>query len=166
MYAQRSLAHFHDACALAALKGRGPKRPFPVLVADRAMLDGIARVGPEAEELMRRCWPGALTLVLPARPGLPPPLLNAEGEVGVRMSSHPTAQALVRAFGAPITATSANRAGRPPALDGAEVESALPGVAVLDGGRAPGGPPSTVARFEGGRLVVLRQGALRLPWPR
>jgi L-threonylcarbamoyladenylate synthase len=149
-----------------ALKGREPGRPFPVLVADRAMLEGFAVVSAEAEALMRAHWPGALTLVLPARPGLPGPLLNDAGEVGVRLSAHAAARRLVEAFAAPITATSANPSGCPAARDADEVRAALPGVAVLDDGPAGGAPPSTVVRFDGGRLVVLRQGALHVPWPR
>jgi len=151
---------------LVALKGRETGRPFPVLVADRAMLDRIATVPEEAEQLLRRHWPGPLTVALPAVPGLPAPLVSDAGEVGVRISSHPVAQQLVATLGAPITATSANRAKQPPACDASEVGAALPGVPVLDGGRAPGGAPSTVVRFERGRLVVLRQGALRVSWPR
>ena len=151
---------------LVALKGRETGRPFPVLVADRAMLDRIARVPEEAEELLRRYWPGPLTVALPAMPGLPAPLVSDTGEVGARISSHPLAQQLVARLGAPITATSANRAGERPACNASEVGAGLPGVSVLDGGPTPGGAPSTVVRFERGRLIVLRQGALRVSWPR
>ena len=61
------------------LKGRDPDNPFPVLVADRAMLDSlVAEISPLAELLMARFWPGPLTLVLPARDDIPRPLVNRQ----------------------------------------------------------------------------------------
>jgi L-threonylcarbamoyladenylate synthase len=144
-------------------KGREPDKPIAVIVADRAMLERVARVPAEAEPLLKH-WPGPLVLVLPAVPGLPEPLLSARGEIGLRISSHPLARDLVTAVGAPLTATSANRAGEPPPRTAAGVREALGDVAVLDGGATPGGPPSTVIGFERGRPVIIRQGAF--PWPR
>jgi L-threonylcarbamoyladenylate synthase len=147
---------------LFAVKAREPGKPPPVLIADDAMLARlVARVPPRAHELMARFWPGPLTLVLPARPELPPPLVS-DGGVGVRRSPHPLADALVRAFGGPLTATSANLAGQPPALRPDEVRAAFgAAVLLLDGGDAPGAPPSTVARVaDDGAITVLRAGAL------
>ena len=68
------------------LKGRDPNNPFPVLIADRVMLDTlVAEVTPLAEKLMERFWPGPLTLVLPARADIPRPLVNNHGGIGVRL---------------------------------------------------------------------------------
>jgi L-threonylcarbamoyladenylate synthase len=147
---------------LFVLKGREPGKPPPILISDEAMLKLlVATVPPRARQLMERFWPGPLTLVLPARPGLPEALL-ADGQVGVRHSPHPIADALVRAFGRPVTATSANRSGAPPAVAADEVRAIFgDAVQVLDGGPAPGAPPSTVARVsESGELWILRAGAL------
>jgi L-threonylcarbamoyladenylate synthase len=147
---------------LFALKGRGPQKPPPLLVADEAMVALLAaRVPPRARALMARFWPGLLTLVLPARDDLPTALVH-DGGVGVRRSAHPSASALVRAFGAPITATSANRSGEAPAHTAAEAR-ALFGAAlhVLDGGPAGGAAPSTVVRVaDDGTLEILRAGAI------
>jgi len=150
---------------LVRLKGRDDDKPFPVIVANRAMLDRIARVPAEAEPLVERYWPGPLTLVLPAATVLPPAVSSRTGEVGVRISAHPLAQALVEMLDDPVTATSANRAGEPPARSVAQVHRDFAGTPVLDGGETAGGLPSTVVRFDRGRPVILRQGALRLPWP-
>jgi L-threonylcarbamoyladenylate synthase len=151
---------------LFALKGREESKPPPVLVDGPAMLDAlVAEVPVRARSLMSRFWPGPLTLVLPARRELPRRLVSADG-VGVRRSPHPTADALVRAFGRPITASSANRAGGPPALT-ADAVRAIFGdqVLVLDGGPAPGAPPSTVVGVcRSGALTVLRAGALDPTW--
>ena len=113
---------------------------------------------------MDRHWPGALTLALPARPGLPEALV-ADGCVAVRQSPHPVAAALVAAFGRPITATSANRGGEPPARTAGEVRAGFPGVPpadlfILDGGETPGGAPSTLVRVRADGLQVLRRGAV------
>ncbi|MBI5482458.1 MAG: threonylcarbamoyl-AMP synthase [Deltaproteobacteria bacterium] len=155
-----------DARAVARLcdlKGREAAQALPVIVDSVAMLERlVVEVPPAARELMARHWPGALTLVLAARPEVPAPLVSVQG-VGARVSSHPLATALVRACGVPLTATSANRSGRPPARTAAAVRAAFGDeVYVLDGGTTAGGPPSTVASLDGGRVVVLRAGAVRL----
>jgi len=67
-----------------------------------------ASVPPGARELMARHWPGALTLVFAARPGLPDLLMAGTGTVGIRVPGHPVALGLVRAAGCPVTAPSAN----------------------------------------------------------
>jgi L-threonylcarbamoyladenylate synthase len=147
--------------ALMALKGRAADKVVALIVADRAMVDLVcADVPAAAEALMAAHWPGPLTLALPARPGLPAALV-ADGYVAMRASPHPLARALVAALGRPITATSANRAGEPPARTAAEVRDAFPeGCVVLDGGQTPGGPPSTLVRVRGQALEVLRRGAI------
>jgi L-threonylcarbamoyladenylate synthase len=146
---------------LDALKGLGAARAVSVLIVGEAMLARLV-LGPDltARALMAAHWPGALTIALPACPGLPAALVQ-DGFVAVRESPHPVARALVTSFGGPITATSANPAGSPPAATAAAVRSYFPtGCLVLDGGATPGGLPSTLARVRGGEVEVLRQGAV------
>jgi L-threonylcarbamoyladenylate synthase len=113
-------------------------------------------------ELMRRHWPGALTLALPARDGVPAALV-AEGCIAIRQSSHPTAQALVAALGRPLTTTSANRAGEPPVTTPEAVDEIFGGrVRVLHGGATPGGAPSTLVRVRVDQLEILRRGAIEI----
>jgi L-threonylcarbamoyladenylate synthase len=154
-----------DELALARLrelKGRAEKA-FSVLVVGAEMLAGLVEPPSEkARALMERYWPGALTLALPARAGVPAALV-ADGCVAVRESPHPLARALVRAFGGPITATSANLAGAPPATTPEEVAAGLGGrCVVLPGGTTAGGAPSTLARVRGNRIEVLRPGAVNI----
>jgi L-threonylcarbamoyladenylate synthase len=148
---------------LRDLKGRGAEKAFSVLVANRAMLDGLCvDISPAAEALMARHWPGPLTLALPARPGLPE-LLILEGCVAVRMSPHAMAQALVDAAGGPITATSANPAGAPAPTTAVGVAAYFPsGCHILDGGTTPGGAASTLARVRNDHVEVLRPGPISL----
>jgi L-threonylcarbamoyladenylate synthase len=152
--------------ALLRLKGRGAERTVSLIVSDAAMVDSLcADIPPRARALMAAHWPGALTLVLPARSGLPAALV-ADGCVALRQSSHPLAAALVRAWGRPITATSANRAGQPPARTAGEVRASFTGApgadgpGILDGGETAGGPPSTLVRVRGQDLEILRPGAV------
>jgi L-threonylcarbamoyladenylate synthase len=154
-----------DELALARLKllkGRGEKA-ISVLVGGEAMLERLCREIPAlARELMRRYWPGALTIALPARRGVPAALI-ADGCVAVRESSHATARALVESFGAPISATSANRTGEAAAVTAEAVEETFEGrCRVIHGGRTPGGAPSTLVRVRGNRIEVLRRGAVEI----
>ena len=155
-----------DELALARLrllKGRGEDKTISVLVRGREMLDQLCKKPPaRAVALMERYWPGPLTIALPARRGLPPPLVS-EGCVALRESSHPTARALVDSFGAPVTATSANLAGQPPATSAEAVEEVFDGrCRVLHGGTTPGGAPSTLVRVRGNRIEIVRQGAVEI----
>ena len=148
-----------DELALArlrALKGRDGKA-ISVLVDGPAMLDSVCSVVPPlAAALMRRYWPGALTIALPAQSGLPSALVE-DGFIAVRQSSHPTAQALVAGLGRPLTTTSANRAGEPAATTDEAVEEIFAGrCRILHGGATAGGAPSTLVRVRGSKDFVLR----------
>ena len=139
---------------LVAAKGRAPEKPCAVLVADAAAAWSMAAaLSPLAERLMQRCWPGPLTLVVPARDG---------GTIGLRCPAHPVAQALVRAAGVPIAAPSANRSGAAEPRTAADVLAALDGTVelLLDGGPTREGRPSTVVRVDGERLDIVRKGAI------
>lgn len=148
---------------LCEIKGREPGKPIGLIAADMAMVRAIAREIPiAAQTLAVRFWPGPLTIVLPARPGLPQEILNDEGGVGIRVSGDRTARELARALGSPLTATSANRAGEPPAVTIAQTHATFGDrVAIyLDGGKLGAQPPSTVIDFHDGEMRVLRAGAI------
>ena len=107
---------------LADLKGRDDSKPFITLVAGLEMLGalGVALSG-AAAALASRFWPGPLTLVLASDRTLPAGLVRADGAVAVRWTSHSGMQRLITALGAPMTSTSANRSGLPPAATAAEI---------------------------------------------
>ncbi len=156
-----------DAAAvrrLFTLKGRPESRPILVLVDDPARIERFALLTTPARELIARHWPGALTLVLPARPAVPSELTGGTGTIGVRQPAHPVARALAAALAAPITAPSANLTGETPPTSVAEVLQVFDGriELVLDGGPTPGGLPSTVVDVTVDPPRVLRAGAVRL----
>jgi L-threonylcarbamoyladenylate synthase len=135
-----------------------------VLVDDPADIERFAHVGDRARALMARHWPGALTLVLPARAVVPPEVTAGSGTVGVRQPGHAVARALAAALGAPVTAPSANLTGEAPPTTAAEVMRVFDGRidVVLDGGPTPGGLPSTVLDLTVDPPRVLREGAVRV----
>jgi len=120
-----------------------------------------------ASRLAARHWPGPLTLVLPGgERRLPARLRGPEGGIAVRWTSHPALARLILAYGDPITSTSANRPGVPPAMTSREIEQQWSDaigrgvLRVLDGGRLVPSAPSTVVDCMGRRPRVIRPGAI------
>jgi L-threonylcarbamoyladenylate synthase len=154
--------------ALIQLKTRPPAKPFLILVASSEMLARLdIRLAGYAAQLAARHWPGPLTLVLPGgERRVPEQLRGPEGGIAVRWTSHPALQRLLQAYGEPITSTSANRPGTPPAMSAREVEEqwsdaiARGVLRVLDGGTLVPSPPSTVVDCTGRWPRVIRPGAI------
>ncbi len=148
---------------LLAVKVRDRDKPVALIAADSAMAFALAREVPSAaRRLAAAFWPGPLTLVMPAKPGLPDVLIGADGGIGVRVSSHPVARELARRLGRPITATSANLSGKPSAaaLDQARAAFGDKVKVYLEGGMHDAARPSTVVGFDRGAIKVLRAGAI------
>jgi L-threonylcarbamoyladenylate synthase len=147
------------------LKGRNPNSPIPVIVADQAMLQGVVeKIPPVARTLMEQFWPGPLTLVLPAAPGMPKQLLNRMGGVGVRISSQLIATGLAQSFGRPLTATSANPSGQQAAstIEQAQNYFASDIEIFLDGGKLPSKTGSSVVEVIDDRIKIIRAGEISL----
>ncbi len=147
------------------VKGRPAGKPLLVLVDSIAMVEGLATtISPRARALMDRHWPGPLTLVLPARPEIPAEVTAGTGTMGVRLSAHPVARALVTALGGPVTAPSANPAERAAPTTAARVVAYFGDAVelVLDGGATVGGEPSTVLDVTVDPPRVIRAGAVKV----
>lgn len=147
---------------LYVVKGRPLEKGIPILLSDGDALASVARSVPEmARELMARFWPGPLTLIVPKRPELPAKLSPNEN-VAVRMPDNDVARTLIGAAGGAVAATSANRSGDPPARTAQEAEAALGGqvAAILDGGPAPHGVPSTILDCTTTPPAILRPGPI------
>jgi L-threonylcarbamoyladenylate synthase len=156
-----------DAAAverLARAKGRPDDKPLPLLAADLAAVERVAVLDPAARRVAAALWPGPLTLVVPARPGLPPAVTAGTGTVGVRIPGSELARRLARAAGGAIVSTSANPAGGPPPARAEDLDPELRRRldAVLDGGPTPGGLASTVVALAEGRVRLLRPGPVPL----
>ena len=158
--------------ALLRAKGRGPERPVLLLTADPDPAPGLAWTS-EARALADAFWPGPLTLVLhDPENRYPEGVRNVSGGVAVRNTLHPLIRALVHALEEPLTSTSANAPGDPPALRAHEAAQALQGLTgggasetqegfrTLDGGPLRPSAPSTLVDCTGPQARVLREGAL------
>lgn len=151
-------------------KGRPSFNPLIVHVADMAEIDAFAVLPAEAEALLAEGWPPGLTLVLETRAEAPlSPLVTAGlPSVAIRVPASDTAHALLRAFGGPVAAPSANPSGRVSPTLAAHVVNGLGDriAAVVDDGPTQAGLESTILSFPG--PVVLREGAYAVPddWPR
>jgi len=149
---------------LYAAKQRPHHLPLPLIAADRAQVEDIARMLPEAEKLIERFWPGPLSILFPASARTPAALIGGTGMVAVRIPSHSGARALALAVGEPLVASSANISGAPPAKDSKSVNPILlERVPVLwDAPPRPAGRlPSTLVRLLDGETVqLLRQGVV------
>ena len=147
-------------------KGRTRQSPPPVLLPGIPTLDALAESVPdEARALVAEFWPGALTIILPARQSLTWDLGETRGTVALRMPDHRLALELLSETG-PLAVSSANLTGQPPATSAVDAERMLgDAVAVyLDGGPA-GTVPSTIVDATGlglpeGKLRLVRQGAI------
>ena len=148
---------------LFAAKRRPTEVGVAVLVASEDQAVSLAEAVPAAARaLMRRFWPGALTIVVPRRATVPPHVGASDATIGVRCPAHPAPLALCRAVG-PLATTSANLHGQPTLTTAAAVAAAFGGSVpvVLDGGTCVGSP-STVVRCTGEHAELVREG--RIPW--
>jgi len=168
VYGLGSLATELPLRALAALKGRPAKKPFLLLVGSLRMVEETGLELTEAARAMAEAfWPGALTLVLAGGEGrLPDALRGPEGGIAVRYTGQRLIAGVVRTLGVPLTSTSANRPGTPPA-PGPENIGVLFGDAVadgsllvLDGGSLGNVPPSTIIDCSTPVARLVREGAI------
>lgn len=142
-------------------KGRPVEKAIPVLIGDREDLTKVADEIPFfAARLIAHFWPGPLTVLVPKKPALPG-IISATSTVGVRLPDHEVARVLLRLAG-PMAVTSANRSSQPSPTTAQEVLAQLGGriALILDGGKTPGGIPSTVVDCTGDEIQVLREGTL------
>jgi L-threonylcarbamoyladenylate synthase len=158
-----------DAAAVEriyAAKGRPQYNPLIVHVADAGHVLAVAREFDEpARDLAARFWPGPLTIVLPKRDAVPESVTAGLPSVGVRVPSHPIAQALLRAARLPVAAPSANRSMQLSPTTAAHVAKSLGDAVdiILDGGATTVGIESTVVDLTTDRATLLRPGVISVP---
>jgi L-threonylcarbamoyladenylate synthase len=150
---------------LFALKRRAADKPLLLLIEKKEQLESLVQDVPQLYwPLIEKYWPGPLTLIFPATPSLNGRITGKSGTVGIRISPHPIAQELVRKMGKPITATSANISGLPPARSATEVVKMF-GYSIdyiLDGGVTEAELCSTILAIQKGRLRIIRHGQIDL----
>jgi len=148
---------------LYRIKHRSMDKALPLTIGEKRMLQLIASsITGSAEKLAEKFWPGPLTLLLPARPDISGFITAKTGKIAVRVPGESFALDLARSLGFPITATSANISGMPPA-DNADDVIRYFGDAIdliIDCGKTPGGKPSTIIDASEEKIQILRAGAV------
>ncbi|RJQ13967.1 MAG: threonylcarbamoyl-AMP synthase [Nitrospiraceae bacterium] len=147
------------------LKKRPADKPLPVIVGDMDTLRLVVKDIPShAESLMKKFWPGPLTIIFEARDNVPALITGGSGKVAVRIPGEGVALRLARALRVPITATSANESGKLPAEDASAVINYFGDNIdlIIDGGKTPGGKPSTIIDVTVTPPKVLRKGPVSL----
>jgi len=147
------------------VKKRQAHKPLLLLIEKTEQLENIVQKVPQAYwPLIKKFWPGPLTLVFKAKAHINQHITGNSGTVGVRISPHPVAEQLVRRMGKPITATSANISGFSPARSAQEVVTMLGDKVdyILDGGQTEAGLCSTILGITNEKLTLLRIGQIDL----
>jgi len=142
-------------------KDRPIEKAIPVLVGEIKDTEKVALHFPyAARKLASRFWPGPLTCVIPKKPTIPESV-SATSTVGVRMPDHAVARILLR-FAGPMAVTSANISGKESPVTAQEVFAQLGGriELIIDGGKTPGGIPSTLVDCTTKELKILREGPI------
>lgn len=143
------------------LKRRDYGNPIAVIVADRDMLsEVVSEIPHHAEPLMEKYWPGPLTILFQTGKAISKALTTNTGKIGIRISSHPIAQAITSRLGKPLTTTSANLTGFPPSFNvnhlknyfGEKIDL------IVDAGELLPSRGSTVVDVSEEKLVIIREG--------
>jgi len=144
-------------------KDRPIEKAIPILIGEIKDTEKVTNDFPySARILASRFWPGPLTCVVPKKQTLPE-AVSATSTIGVRIPDHAIARILLR-FAGPMAVTSANISGKVSPRTAGEVYEQLNGriALIIDGGKTPGGIPSTLVDCTGDELKVLREGSIKL----
>lgn len=150
---------------LFVVKNRQEYKPLLLLIEKKEQLENVVQKVPAAYcPLIKKYWPGPLTLIFQAKKTVNLQITGNTGTVGIRISPHPVAQELVKRMGKPITATSANISGLPPARTAQDVVEMLGDSIdyIVDGGQTEAGLCSTILNVQKGKLRLLRRGQIDL----
>ncbi len=159
-------AHYADETVLRriySLKQRSTKNALPLLIGSKKLLKLLTpSIHEIAAMMMNRFWPGPLTILFPAKSNLHNLITAGTEKVAVRMPGGSIALRLAQSLEFPITATSANISGMPPAENAGQVFRYFKdGIDLLiDGGSTSGTLPSTIIDIVDNKIIIVRQGVI------
>lgn len=145
------------------IKQRPTQKPILILIEQRIQLKRLVSSASSAAFcIMDHFWPGRITLVFKASDAAPNHLTSGTGKIGIRLTGHPVAAALIRSLGRPITGTSANLSGESGSRQIGDLKPQLTRQldAALDAGPLKGGTGSTVVDVSGNMPRILREGEI------
>jgi len=146
------------------IKQRLDNKALPLIIGSRDLLAHVvSSANNKAVSFMDRFWPGPLTLLLPAKENLSPYITAGTHSVAVRIPGESFALRLAQYARFPITATSANPSGKPPAQDAETVVDYFGDTIdlIIDGGPTKGMLPSTIVDVRGENIEIVREGAIK-----
>jgi L-threonylcarbamoyladenylate synthase len=145
---------------LYRIKGRSNKKPIALLISSTDILTSFAKtVPPAAKRLIKKNWPGALTLIFKKKKSVPDFLTSNMSTIGIRMPKSKIALQIIKAAGGALAVTSANISGEKPAIRSSEIKK-LKGIDLIIKGSCKIGIPSSVVAISGKKIQVLRRGPL------
>lgn len=147
--------------ALKQAKGRDEAKPIPTMVASYEQLAKIAVITASAQKLIEAFMPGAITLVLTKKEGVPAYATNGKATIAVRMPDDPFVLSLIQRCGSPLLVSSANRSDEPSTFTTAEVLKQLDGrIDSIVNGKAAGNAASTIVDATTASIKILRVGMI------
>ena len=148
---------------LFEVKSRQADQPILLLISDAAEVrNWAAEISPQAEGFMKKFWPGPLTMVFKAKPGVLPELTAGTATIGLRVPGNELTRQLLAYLGKALTGTSANLSGGQSPETAEQAMNAMGSLVdcIFDGGMTAGGKPSTIVDVSAGVPKVLREGAI------
>ena len=145
------------------IKGREKNKPLLLLISSREQLKMLVKKITSAHAiLMKNFWPGPLTLLFEPCSVIPENVSANSNRIGIRQPGNIMTQNLISALGQPITAPSANRSGEEPPFTAKQVHQYLGNDVdlILDGGKCPGGEPSTLVDAVETPVRLIRPGVI------
>jgi len=148
---------------LVKAKNRHPDKPFTLMISKTKQVEKYLEVNDLTRKIIDKCMPGALTLILKAKMGVPDYVDHGTGFVGIRMPDDKFVLDLIDTVDEPLFVPSCNKADEPPCINALEVKSAFKDEldACIDG-NCNGGVPSTIIKVDGDKITLIRQGNLKL----
>jgi len=149
------------------VKSRNKSKSLSLIVASLAMAEKYAKFSSSAKQLAKKYWPGPLTIVVPAKTkSIAESVISKDKTVAIRVSSHPLARLLSQRLRHPLVATSANLSGHSNIYSARSLKKSFAGapetIYLLFGGTLPRRRPSTIVVLKNGKLIVLRQGSIKV----
>lgn len=150
---------FYSFVSLNRIKKRPDKQPYTLMIGDTSDIEKYALINEDAKKIIEAFMPGEITIILPAKEGLPEWNINeADKSVGIRVPDYPFVKKLIKLVGKPLLVPSANRHQMPPLLNGNDVYKEFANdVAYVVNGKSGGSTPSTIVRCYD-KISIIREG--------
>lgn len=152
--------------SLYKIKKMSPQKPVSIMVHNFVSAKKYGKFSPLAQKLAKKYWPGPLTIIVKRKKSLPSFLNPGTKTIGIRVPAHALSLNLAKAFGGPLTTTSANISGQPSPYSVSAIQKQFRGRKfkpdfILNSGRLKKNPPSTIIDVSQKTPKIIRHGSCR-----